>query len=187
MRRAKTVIARKGRDAPGNGQTARLYLATAQKVLERYLPRIVRCLGELNQEEIWWRPNSASNSAGNLTLHLCGNVRQWIISGLGGAADVRVRDQEFAERGPLPRRVLIRRLRQTVREALRVIRSLPSDVLFRVHTIQGFRVTGLYAVFNVTEHFSHHAGQIIYIAKMKRGRDLGFTNLLAAPKRLDNI
>jgi len=154
-----------------------LFLATAQETFERYLPRIVRCLGELSEKQIWWRPNSASNSAGNLTLHLCGNIRQWIISGLGGAHDVRVRDAEFSERGPLPRRILIRRLRSTVREALRVLRRLPPTALTCRYIIQGFHVTGLYAVFTVAEHFSHHAGQIICITKMKRGRDLRFTKL----------
>ncbi len=187
MPRANTAGAHRRREASGEARIAKLYLATAQDIMERYLPRIVSCLGELSPREIWWRPNAASNSAGNLVLHLCGNIRQWIISGLGGVADVRVRDAEFAARGPLPRRVLIRRLRQTVSEALRVIRGLPPDVLSRVYAIQGFRVTGLYAVSSVTEHFSHHAGQIIYIAKLKRGRDLRFTKLPATSKRRDTI
>lgn len=165
---------------------AALYLSATQATLERYLPRIVSCLGELSQQQIWWRPNPASNSAGNLTLHLCGNIRQWIISGLGGAPDVRKRDAEFAERGPVPRRVLVRRLRQTVREALRILRRLPPQALTREYAIQGFCVTGLYAVFNVAEHFSHHAAQIIYITKMKRARNLRFTKLDPIPKRRDH-
>ena len=164
---------------------AKLYLATAQETIERYLPRIVRCLGELSQQQIWWRPNSASNSAGNLTLHLCGNLRQWIISGLGGAPDVRMRDAEFAERGPLPRRVLIRRLQQTVRESLQILRRLPQEAITRHYIIQGFHVTGLSAVFHVAEHFSYHAGQIIFITKIRRSRDLRFTRLPATSKRLD--
>jgi len=173
------------RGRAGNARVARLYLSTAQETFGRYLPRIVRCLSELSEDQIWWRPNAASNSAGNLVLHLCGNIRQWIISGLGGSPDVRHRDAEFAERGPVSRRVLVRRLEQTVGEALSVLRRLPPAALTRVHTIQGFRVTGLYAVFNVTEHFSHHAGQIIYINKMKRARDLHFTKLPPAYKRVD--
>ena len=88
-------------------------IAQAEHVLQEvYLPRIISCLERLSPEQIWWRPNEASNSVGNLVLHLTGNVRQWIISGLGGAADIRQRDLEFSERGPLPRRVLVSRLRQ---------------------------------------------------------------------------
>jgi len=181
--RRRRLRARTGAGA----RIANLYIITAQKTFERYLPRIVSCLGELSQNQIWWRPNFASNSAGNLALHLCGNIRQWIISGLGGAPDIRNRDTEFSERGPLPRRVLIRRLRQTVREALGVLRRFPPSALTRRYVIQGFDVTGLYAVFNVAEHFSHHAGQIIYITKMKSARNLHFTKLPATSKRLDHI
>lgn len=144
---------------------------------EVYLPRIVRCLEELSPEQIWWRPNPASNSVGNLVLHLMGNVRQWIMGGLGGAPDVRERDKEFAERGPLPRRVLVGRLRRTVKEACRVLRKLSAEDLAHDYSIQGFRVRGFAAAFHVAEHFSHHAGQIILMTKMLTGRDLEFTHL----------
>jgi len=115
-------------------------------------------------------------------LHLTGNVRQWIISGLGGAPDVRERDLEFSECGPLPRRVLVSRLRKTVKEACEVLGKLSPEDLARVHTIQRFRVTGLEAAFHVAEHFSHHAGQIILMTKMLTGSDLKFTHL-AGEKR----
>ena len=144
---------------------------------EVYLPRIVSCLEELSPGQIWWRPNEASNSVGNLVLHLTGNVRQWIISGLGGAADHRQRDQEFSERGPLPRRVLAARLRQAVGEACRVLHKLSAEDLARVHAIQKYQVTGWEAAFHVAEHFSHHAGQIILLTKMLTGSDLKFTHL----------
>jgi hypothetical protein len=160
-----------------NDQIANLFLQDARKQLGRYLRNIVRCLSLLTEEEIWWRPNTASNSVGNIVLHLSGNVRQWIISGLGGAPDVRVRDKEFAEQGPIPRRVLVARLRTTVAEASRVLDRLSSESLMRKYTIQGFHITGLVAASHVYEHFSHHAGQIIYITKMKRGKDLRFTRL----------
>lgn len=83
----------------------------ARSGLERYVPRIVRCLQLLSEKEIWWPPNDASNAAGNIVLHLCGNIRQWIISGLGGEPDVRAREKEFGERGPISRRMLIAQLK----------------------------------------------------------------------------
>lgn len=165
---------------PKPTQTARLFLASAQNSLAKEsLPLIVKSLQKLSDEEIWWRPNPASNSAGNLVLHLCGNVRQWIISGLGGAEDTRERDLEFSEQGPIPRDVLIAQLRRTVREACRVLARLPEDALARKHRIQGFHVTGLYATFHVAEHFGFHTGQIVYITKLKRAQDLKFTHLPA--------
>ena len=154
------------------------FIVQAVHVLDDvYLPRIVECLEELSPEQIWWRPNKASNSVGNLVLHLTGNVRQWIVSGLGGAPDDRHRDGEFSERGPLPHRILASRLRRTVKEACRVLGKLSPEHLARLYTIQKFHVTGMEAVFHVAEHFSHHAGQIILLTKMLTGSDLKFTQL----------
>jgi uncharacterized damage-inducible protein DinB len=169
---------------PKTTRTASLFLASSQQSLAKQnLPLIVKCLRQLSEDEIWWRPNSASNSAGNLVLHLCGNVRQWIISGLGGAEDRRERDQEFAERGPIARQVLVTQLRQTVRDACRVLGRLSDDSLSRKLEIQGFHVTALDAAFHVAEHFGYHTGQIIYITKLKRAQDLRCTRLPVLKKR----
>ncbi|HEY2646995.1 MAG TPA: DUF1572 family protein [Candidatus Acidoferrales bacterium] len=141
------------------------------------LPLILKSLNQLPEDDIWWRPNSASNSAGNLVLHLCGNVRQWIIAGLGGVEFQRDRDREFSEKGPIPRRVLSARLRQTVQEACAVLARLSDDDLFKRFNIHGYHVTGLIAARHVAEHFGYHTGQIIYITKLKRAQDLKYTRL----------
>jgi uncharacterized damage-inducible protein DinB len=154
------------------------FLRLAEHSLRRHhLPRIERCLRKLSEEQIWWRPNDASNSAGNLALHLAGNVRQWIVSGLGGAPDARRRDQEFAERGPLPRAQLLVTLRAAVADACKVLRRMRPEHLVHAYRIQRLRVTGLNAVLHVVEHFAFHTGQIIFLTKQQAGRDLAFTNL----------
>jgi uncharacterized damage-inducible protein DinB len=159
-------------------QTAELFLADSQRLLAKeHLPHIVKCLQHLSEKDIWWRPNAASNSAGNLVLHLCGNARQWIVSNLGESPDVRDRDSEFAERGPLPRRMLVKRLTETTSEACKVLGRLPESTLSRKFVIQGLHVTGLEAVAHVVEHFAYHTGQIVYITKLRQGKDLKFTNL----------
>lgn len=155
-----------------------LILKEARRVLvEVYPPRINRCLNLLSEEEIWWRPNPSSNSVGNLVLHLQGNVRQWIISGLGRQPDRRNRDQEFAETGPMPRRTLLSGLSKTLKEADEVLAKLSTTDLVRMFSIQGYNVTGLEAVCHVAEHFAFHAGQIIFVTKLKCGKDLRFTRL----------
>ncbi|HEV2387853.1 MAG TPA: DUF1572 family protein [Candidatus Acidoferrales bacterium] len=151
--------------------------------LKLYSRRILKCLDMLPEDAIWWRPNAASNSAGNLALHLAGNVRQWIISGLGGAADVRQRDHEFSERGPMPRRLLATLLARTVNEACGVLKRTPTSRLGARFSKQGFTTTRLRAIAHVTEHFAYHAGQILYITKLKLGRDLRFTRLPKQKKR----
>ena len=170
---------------PKISRTAKLFLAGSQRSLAvEHLPRIISCLNMLPEKEIWWRPNAASNSVGNLVLHLSGNIGQWIVSGLGGAPDTRERDLEFAERGPIPRREVAARIRKTVREACTVLDRLSEESLSQKYNIQGFHVTGMYAICHVLEHFAYHTGQIIFVTKLKREKDLGFTHLPAIkPKK----
>ena len=150
----------------------------ARRILvEVYPPRIASCLKKLTEEEIWWRPNRASNSVGNLVLHLQGNVRQWIICGLGGQPDRRERDREFSETGPIPRRVLLAGLRKTIEDANQVLETFNLSDLTRMFSIQGYDVTGLEVLIHVAEHFALHAGQIIFVTKLKQGKDLRFTRL----------
>ena len=138
------------------------------------LPRIERCLEKLNDESIWLRPNSESNSIGNLLLHLSGNVRQWIVSGIGGAADHRIRQQEFDEHSIIPRTELMRNLKNSVHEADKVLAGLDPESLLERRKIQGREVTLFYAILHVAEHFSMHTGQIILLAKILLAKDLKF-------------
>src|ERR1700740_39439 len=71
--------------------------------LDENTKKLKTCLDELEETDVWKRPNEHSNSVGNLILHLSGNIRQWIISALGGEEDIRERDKEFsADGGFLP-------------------------------------------------------------------------------------
>jgi len=137
-----------------------------------YLSKIERSLEYLTEEDIWWRPNEASNSIGNLLLHLCGNVTQWIISGVGGRPDNRKRQQEFDERTRTPARELIAKLRAAVDEADEIIRSLDAKALMSRRQIQDYDVTVLEAIYHVVEHFGMHTGQIIMMTKLRTGKDL---------------
>jgi uncharacterized damage-inducible protein DinB len=145
-----------------------------------YLPKIERCLELLSDEQIWWRANPQSNSIGNLLLHLSGNVRQWIVSGLGGAPDERDRDSEFAQRGMVSRDELLTRLKQTLNEADAALAEFDVDKLLGRHTIQGCDVTAMSAIYHVVEHFSMHTGQIIMMSKMFAEVDLGFYDFVDA-------
>lgn len=121
---------------------------------------IEKRLAELTDEEVWSRAKGA-NATGNLVLHLCGNVRQWIVSTIGGAPDSRVRDQEFAARGSVAASELRDRLHRTVDEAIAVVAALtPERLLERVQP-QGHDVTVMEAVYHVVEHFAWHTGQIV--------------------------
>jgi len=154
---------------------ARAFIDRASAFLStEYLPKIERCLEQLTDAQIWFRPNEASNSIGNLVLHLCGNARQWIVAGLGDSPGRRDRDSEFRQREVIPRVELVECVRTTVREVEQVLANLDSNVVLERRTIQGKDVEVLEAIFHVTEHFSMHTGQIILLTKMLAQRDMKF-------------
>jgi hypothetical protein len=153
------------------------FLDQSRRLLtDSYLPRLEQAVEGLSIENIWWRANPESNSIGNLILHLNGNLRQWIVSGLGGAPDVRDRQQEFDARSGVPGPELVARLRATVEDADRVLAKVASAALLDHQRIQTYDVTVMQAIYTVVEHFSMHTGQIILLAKMFKG-DLGLYDL----------
>ena len=154
---------------------AQTFIEQSRHYLRRdYLPKIARCLNQLSEEDMWWRPNEQSNSIGNLLLHLCGNVQQWIVSGVGAMPDIRQRQLEFDNRQPIPKVNLLALLRETLGEVDNVLAGLEEADLLESRHIQGTDVTVLEAVYHVVEHFSMHTGQIIWITKQRTGKDLAF-------------
>ena len=153
--------------------TGGLFIAESREFLiQKYLPKIERCLELLSDEEVWRREGEESNSIGNLILHLEGNVREWIIGGVGKLPFERVRQQEFDERREIPKAELLERLRKILAEADSVLAYLGSAVLTEERQIQGRNTTVLRAIYHVVEHFSMHAGQIFILTKMRTGKDL---------------
>ena len=159
----------------------RVLLDFSADKLTQLAGRIEDCLGRLDVGQIWARGGDNENAVGNLVVHLCGNVRQWIIAGIGGALDERVRDAEFAARSGQSPEELAARLRQTIEQAAAIVRSLtPERLLARVR-IQDYDVTVLEAVLHVVEHLAQHTGQIIFITKAATGADLGYYRHLNRP------
>lgn len=158
-----------------DNETAQTFITKARSFLgDDFLPKIERCLEQLTDEEVWWRANPESNSIGNLLLHLTGNVRQWIVSGIGGAPDERVRQQEFDERSVITRAELLSRLKRVLSDADEALAELDPTQLLEQRQIQGNDVQLLEAIFHVVEHFSMHTGQIILLTKMLKDSDLKF-------------
>src|SRR5690348_3197444 len=139
--------------------------AEASAVLRDSAELIRHCVAQLSDEQVWRREGEDRNSIGNLILHLCGNVRQWLISGVGGAKDVRDRPREFAERGPIPKAELLRRLQDALEEAITALHVVKSDQLMRKRRIQGFEVSGLGAIFSAVPHFKGHTQEIAHITR----------------------
>lgn len=142
--------------------------------IEESTKRVIKCLQEINEEEIWISPNDNSNSIGNLILHLCGNIRQYIISGLGEAEDIRVRDQEFTTKTGFTKAELLNQLSTTTSGAIRIIKESDDYKLTRIYSVQGFQLSGIGIIIHVTEHYSYHTGQIAFWTKQLKNKDLRF-------------
>jgi uncharacterized damage-inducible protein DinB len=143
-----------------------LLLERCQFLLDDYLSKIRDSTAALTDEQVWWRPNERSNSIANSILHLCGNLSQWGLAGLGGERHARKRREEFAARQGATRSELLARLSAIVDGVIRIVGGLDDAELERRREIQGYEVTGLRALLGIVEHMSYHTGQVVLIAKM---------------------
>jgi hypothetical protein len=156
-------------------ELAVLFLEHSRKrLIKEHWPRLRACIEPMTVGQIWWRPNEASNSVGNLILHLNGNATQWLIAAFNHDEDKRDRPAEFTATGGLTAAELLDPLGATISQAEKVLNHLTVEELLAHYEIQGYHVRGLDAVYQVVEHFGLHYGQIAYIAKSLSGKDLGF-------------
>lgn len=147
-------------------EQARWYFASS------YLPKIEHCLAQLTDETVWQRANEASNSIGNLILHLSGNVQQWIVGGVGNLPYHRDREHEFGERGNFTREELLARLKETLAKADQVLAEVEPASLLERKEIQGCDVTVMEAILRIVQHFALHTGQIMLLTKQSTGDSL---------------
>lgn len=135
--------------------------------------KIKKCLAELSDTEVWKKPNTSSNSIGNLILHLCGNITQYIISSLGETPDHRERDKEFSVNGGNSKEELLDKLTSTIVQATQVIKNLDPNSFLRIRSVQGYQLSAVGIILHVVEHYSYHTGQIIFWTKLLTDKDLG--------------
>ncbi len=145
-----------------------------QRVFDESYPRIFKCLSLLDEEQLWRKFNSNIPAVGSLILHLCGNARQWILSGLGNQPDNRQRDLEFEVHTNIKKTDLIFLLENLRVNLQQCLKDLPEDKLGKTYTVQGFTETGFSFLIHVIEHFSYHTGQITTLTKLQTNTDTGY-------------
>lgn len=150
------------------------FIAEARSRLDHSIVTIKHCVAQLDDDQVWWRPGEAMNSIANLVLHLAGNMRQWLVSGVGGQPDVRQRAKEFSARGPMPRADLLRRLDGVVKEADQVMAGLSPSDLVQDRRIQGFDTKVLAAVFGALTHLQGHTQEIIQLTRQQLGSQYSY-------------
>ena len=167
----------------GEASVGAAYLAECRAALASAHKKIEHCLDQLGDADVWWRQQASQNSIQTILLHLCGNLRQWILHGVGGEPDERDRPREFAERGEIPKDTLGTTLRETVANCDRVLSTFPPERLLEPRRIQGFDTTILAAIFDTVSHFVGHQHQIVYITRLRRGDAYRFQWTPATPEQ----
>ncbi len=133
------------------------------------MSKIKHCFRQLDEDHVWIKPKQAMNSIGVIVNHLCGNVRQWIISGVGGAKDIRVRHKEFEDDERSSKDALLKKISEVVEDAKRVLRGVDENSLLDFRRIQGFDETVITAIYGTVSHFELHTGQILYASRFILG------------------
>ena len=141
--------------------------------LQEKKAHIAKCFRMLEADDVWWQPNSATNSIGTIILHLCGNLGQYVIASLGRRPDTRQRDLEFSTRNSHDKSELLALISDTIDEASEVVKRCSEEELERVRVVQGFSFSGLGVVLHGVEHLSYHTGQIAYLVKLKNDKQVG--------------
>jgi hypothetical protein len=173
--RIRTGLSREMRPSDADQRIAAIFLDVSCRRLGEMTAFLVACVKKLTDEQIWQRQGAYENSVGNLILHLCGNARQWIMHGVGGAEDVRVRDKEFSADGGMSGAELIALFELTMNEAKQVIAAVPAARMTERITPQGRDVSVLEAIYQVAGHVQQHVGQIILVTKQMLATDLDLT------------
>jgi hypothetical protein len=157
---------------------AAAFIAAASDMVRKGMHKIEHCVAQLDDEQLWWRPRPEvtpqMNSIANLLLHLSGNMRQWIIAGVGETKDVRNRPLEFSDRSNRPKAEILGQLKTTVDEAASVIGRLSADDLTAARRIQGYDVNVTSALWQTISHFHGHVQEIIHLTREQLGERYQF-------------
>jgi uncharacterized damage-inducible protein DinB len=149
------------------GSVESVFIAFSINRMEQMRGFIQGCLGRCSDEDAWRKDNENCNSIGNLILHLCGNIEQWIGHGVGGAPDHRNRDAEFAARGGHTVTELAAHFDATIDRAVAILKELPPSRLLEIIHPQDREVSVLEAVYQVVGHLQQHTGQIVLMNKQR--------------------
>jgi len=153
-----------------------LFLDHSARKLSQMVDLVQACLAQLSDGQVWQRGGAHENAVGNLIMHLCGNVRQWIMHGAANEPDVRKREAEFSADGALTAKQLLELFASTMAQAKTVIAALPHERLLQKTDPQGRgAVPVLDAIYQTVGHVQMHVGQIILLTKQMTGRDLDLT------------
>ncbi len=145
-----------------------------QRVFNESYSRIFKCLSLLSEEQLWRKFNPTVPAVGSLILHICGNARQWVLSGLGDQPDNRLRDKEFEIHKNIKKTDLIFLMENLRVNLNQCLREIPESKMLQLHNVQGFKENGFSIVTHVIEHVSYHTGQITTLTKLQTSQETNY-------------
>jgi hypothetical protein len=159
------------------------FISANRHALSEGMRKITHCVNQLSDDQLWWRPKPDMNSIANLMLHLSGNLRQWIIAGVGGETDIRNRPMEFADRSNRPKSEILAILAKVVSDADKTLSRLTPDQLLSQRRIQGYDATVLSAITDTIPHFRGHVQEIIHMTRIQLGDRYRFDFVPKSPEQ----
>lgn len=143
------------------------FLAESRYRFESCFIRLFHCLDQINENQVWWKPNERMNSIGILIKHLCGNLRQWTVIQMNNSEDFRNRDEEFKDEKKPSKKDLINLLEEVKEDFISAVDNFDPARLGEPKFIQGFNVTILAAMYHSLTHLEEHLGQIIFLTRLQ--------------------
>lgn len=141
-----------------------IIVETLLKIFDRDLQRLEEEISLYPTEDALWSVSGEiKNPAGNLCLHLCGNLQHYIGANLGRTSYVRNRDNEFAAKGLSKAELIaeVQKTRQVVREALETLKPSILEAEYP-EKVYDYPMSTAYFLIHLTAHLSYHLGQINY-------------------------
>ena len=139
-------------------------IETLTKLFLRDLEKLKTEISSFKDEKnIWKISGDIKNSAGNLCLHLCGNLHHFVGAMLGNSGYIRNRDSEFS-RKDVPLKELVDEIELTIKVVEKTLKNLPEEILEKTYPINvfGFEMTTEFFLTHLTTHLNYHLGQINY-------------------------
>ena len=143
-----------------------LFSHVVTRLTTEFPQQLERCLAELDDDDVWWRPDEQANAVANLVLHLAGSNRFYLQHVIGGSPNMRDRDAEFAARGGETTAEVLRVWRDATADVAAILGGLTAAHLTQPTTDRGRSVAEV--LLHVTHHNALHIGQIVWITKLRR-------------------
>jgi uncharacterized damage-inducible protein DinB len=139
-------------------------IETLSQLFVHDLEKLKTEISSYNDEKNLWKiSGEIKNSAGNLCLHICGNLQHFVGAVFGNSGYVRNRDAEFTRKN-VSRMELIKELDQTIKVVKQTLDSLTETDLNSIYpsNIFGEGTTSRDFLIHLAGHLNYHLGQINY-------------------------